>query len=159
MTDLAAVKGMLDRNAQLFEKVTAAVPTELWLSRPGDSSNHLTWITGHVVLHRGRISKLLGTNWSAPWESLFVRGATLEEDTKYPSPTELQRAWKDVSENLATSLANVSPETLSKPVNNPSPSLDGTVGGLVAFLCFHETYHVGQMGFLKKMLGCGQTVG
>jgi uncharacterized damage-inducible protein DinB len=159
MTDLTAVKGMLDRNAQLFEKVTTAVPTELWLSRPGDSSNHLTWITGHVVVHRARISKLLGSTWSAPWEALFVRGAALEESAKYPSPSELQQAWKQVSEGLATSLSNASPETLSKPLNNPSPSLDGTVGGLVAFLCFHETYHVGQMGFLKKLLGCGQTVG
>jgi len=159
MTDLTAVKGMLNTNAQLFEKVTNAIPSELWFSRPGDSSNHMAWITGHVVVHRARISKLLGSNWSAPWESLFVRGAALEENAKYPSPEQLQQAWKQVSENLATSLANVSEETLSKPVNTPSPSFDGTLGGLVAFLCFHETYHVGQMGFLKKMLGCGQTVG
>ncbi len=159
MTDLTAVKGMLDRNAQLFDKVTTADPSELWLSRPGDNSNHLTWITGHVVVHRGRICKLLGSNWSVPWESLFIRGAALEENAKYPSPGELQKAWKEVSENLATSLANASPEALSKPVNNPSPSLDGSIGGLVAFLCFHETYHVGQMGFMRKLLGCGQTVG
>lgn len=159
MTDLSTVKGMLDRNSQLFEKVVTAVPSELWLARPGDRSNHLTWITGHVVVHRGRISKLLGANWSAPWEGLFVRGAALGENSKYPSPTELQQAWRQVSETLSATLANAAPEALSKPVNNPSPSLDGTVGGLVAFLCFHETYHVGQMGFLKKLLGCGQTVG
>ncbi len=159
MTDLTAVKGMLDRNAQLFDKVTSAVPSELWLSRPADCSNHLTWITGHIVVHRARISKLLGVNWSARWEGLFVRGSALEADGKYPSPVDLQKAWKEVSENLATSLANPSPEALSKAANNPSPSLDGTVGGLVAFLCLHETYHIGQMGFLKKMLGCGQTVG
>ncbi len=159
MTDLTTVKGMLNVNAQLFDKVTTAVPAELWLSKPGDNSNHMTWVAGHVVVHRARISKLLGASWSAPWENLFVRGAKLEEDAQYPRPEEIQRAWKEVCEKLSASLANVSPETLSKTVASPSPSLDGTVGGLVAFLCFHETYHVGQLGFLKKMLGCGQTVG
>jgi hypothetical protein len=39
------------------------------------------------------------------------------------------------------------------------PSFDGKVSGLVAFLAFHETYHVGQVSYLKKWLGCVQTVG
>jgi hypothetical protein len=29
----------------------------------------------------------------------------------------------------------------------------------VTAMCFHETYHVGQMNYLRKLLGYGQTVG
>ena len=159
MTDLSAVKGMFEINSQLFEKISSAVPAELWLSRPGDDSNHMTWVAGHAVVHRAMVSKVLGSRWSAAWEGLFKRGEKVHAGTKYPTPQELQQAWKEVSEQLRASLTVASAEALSKPVPSPSPSLDGTVGGLVAFLCLHETYHVGQMSFLRKMLVCGQTVG
>jgi hypothetical protein len=38
------------------------------------------------------------------------------------------------------------------------PSFDLKVSGLVAFLAFHETHYVGQVSFLRKWLGYGQTV-
>jgi uncharacterized damage-inducible protein DinB len=159
MTELSAVKGMFEINSQLFEKISSAVPAELWLSRPGDDSNHMTWVAGHAVVHLAMVTKMLGTPWTTPWEGLFKRGEKVQESAQYPTPLELQQAWKEVTERLRKALEDASAETLSRPIQAPSPSLDGTVGGLVAFLCLHETYHVGQMGFLRKMLGCGQTVG
>jgi len=33
------------------------------------------------------------------------------------------------------------------------PQGDETLRGMVAFLVFHEAYHVGQIGYLKKQLG------
>jgi len=48
---------------------------------------------------------------------------------------------------------------LSAKVPQGRASLDGTVGGSLALLCFHETFHVGQMSYLRKWLGYGQAVG
>jgi uncharacterized damage-inducible protein DinB len=42
---------------------------------------------------------------------------------------------------------------------SPSPSFDGTVGGMVSFLAMHETYHVGQAVYLRRLLGHGRVVG
>jgi len=158
-TSFSMIPSLFKRNAQLFEKATQGIPPERWLARPSSDSNHLLWIAGHVVVHRAIILKLLGVEWSAPWAKLFARGAKLVAPEQYPGAGEIQRAWNDVSQNLSTSLANVSAEVLAKPAPKESPSFDQTVGGQIAFLGFHETYHVGQMSYLRKWLGYGQVVG
>ena len=48
---------------------------------------------------------------------------------------------------------------LAKPAPKGPPSFDGKISGLVAFLAFHEAYHVGQVTYLRKWLGYGQSVG
>ncbi len=156
---LALVEGMLKANAQIFQKTIDGIPAEQWLTQPEDGSNHMMWIAGHIVVHRAMISKMLGAEWSAPWEKLFVRGAKLVPAGEYPNPIEIRQAWKEVSEKLTDVLAEASADALGKPIPQGKPSLDGTIGGTVGFLCLHETYHVGQMGYLRKWLGHGQAVG
>ena len=158
-TDLSTIISMFKTNAQLFEKATQGIPPEKWLTRPGDDSNHLMWIAGHVVVHRAVILKLLGLEWPAPWKTLFFRGAKLAAPEQYPEAGEIQRAWNDVSQKLVAALANAPAEVLAKAAPKESPTFDRTVGGQIAFLCFHETYHVGQMCYLRKWLGYGQVVG
>jgi uncharacterized damage-inducible protein DinB len=157
--DFSIIKGMFKTNADIFEKVVQGVPTEQWLTQPADDSNHLTWVAGHVVIHRAIAAEMLGAQWSAPWRKLFVRGAKLVSPDQYPNPDELRRAWKEVSEKLAACLSTATEEDIAKPAPQGVPTMDGKVGGFVAFLCLHETFHVGQLSYLKKLLGHGQTVG
>jgi len=42
---------------------------------------------------------------------------------------------------------------LSAPPPGKLPSFDGKISGSVAFLAFHETYHVGQAAYLRTWLG------
>ena len=111
-----------------------------------------------MVVHRAKVLKLLGQEWSAPWEGLFARGAKLAAPGEYPGIAELTQAWDDVSARLASSLAGASPEALAEPVSK-GITLDGKISGQIAFLSFHEGYHVGQMAYLRKWLGFGQAVG
>jgi uncharacterized damage-inducible protein DinB len=158
-TDNSTLVSGLKTNSQLYKKATDGIPAEKWLIRPSDDSNHLLWIAGHIVAHRAIMSKLLGRQWSAPWETLFVRGAKLAAPEELPSVEEIQRAWGEVSEMLKTSLASAPAEVLARPVEKQVPSFDGTIGGSIAFLSLHETYHMGQMSYLRKWLGYGQVVG
>jgi uncharacterized damage-inducible protein DinB len=157
--DFALIESMLKTNTELFDKAVAGIPPEQWLTTPGDGSNHLTWLAGHIVVTRANIPKLLGREWSAPWEGLFKRGAQRVSPEQYPTAAEIQRAWKEVSHNLSNSLTTITADALKKPAPERAPSLDGTVGGLIAFLCLHESYHVGQASYLRKWLGHGQIVG
>ena len=157
--DLAMIASMFKANSQLFRKATQGVPPERWLAQPSEDSNHLLWIAGHLVVHRAKVPKLLGGEWSAPWQVLFARGTRPVTPEQYPGVDEIERAWAEVSEKLSTSLAGATAEVLAKPAPQKSPSFDGSVGGQIAFLCYHEAYHLGQMGFLRKWLGYGQLVG
>ncbi|MFZ0964082.1 MAG: DinB family protein [Terriglobia bacterium] len=157
-TDFFNIAGIFKTNTGLFKKTIQGIPPDRLLARPGDDSNHLLWIAGHVVVHRAKVLKLLGQEWSAPWEGLFARGAKLAAPGEYPGIAELTQVWDDVSARLASSLAGASPEALAEPVSK-GITLDGKISGQIAFLSLHEAYHVGQMAYLRKWLGFGQAVG
>ena len=158
-TDLATIQSMFKTNEDIFQRTIKDVPDEKWLTQAGDGSNHLLWITGHMLVARANVPRMLGQHWSAPWEPLFARGAKRVSSDQYPSPAALREAWHDVAEKMSTGFANADPETLSIPAKQGAPTLDGSVAGTIGFLCLHETYHVGQLGYLHKWLGCGQVVG
>ena len=157
--DISIIASTFKSNTQLFEKSTQGIPAEKWLARPSDHSNHLLWIAGHVVVHRALIPKLLGREWSAPWAKVFARGAKLAAPEQLPAVEEILRAWVEVSEMLTASLTSAAADVVAQPVKTQLPSFDGTIGGSIAFLSFHETYHMGQMSYLRKWLGYGQVVG
>lgn len=158
-SNLVYIQAMFKTNTDLVKSATEGIPAEHWLLKPGDSSNHLMWVAGHLTVSRGGVLRLLGSEWAVPWGSIFNRGAKLTAPDQYPGVEEIRSAWDDVSAQLLTSLTSAQAEVLAKPVAEGKPSFDGKVGGLVAFLAFHETYHVGQVSYLRKWLGYGQTVG
>jgi uncharacterized damage-inducible protein DinB len=116
------------------------------------------WIAGHLVVHRALVPKMLGEEWSAPWEALFIRGTKLAAPEQYPEVKEITRAWDEVSGKLSSALASASEEALAQPASK-GITLDGKISGKIAFLSLHESYHIGQMAYLRKWLGHGQTVG
>ena len=156
---LSNVQSMFKANTDIINKAIADVSTDDWFRQPGDDSNHLLWVLGHVVVHRGRTLNFLGTDWDTSWASLFARGAQRTDDETYPSVEELRNAWSQVSADLSHALRNASPETLADASPRGLPSFDGKLSGTVAFFAFHDTYHTGQISYLRKWLGYGQTVG
>jgi uncharacterized damage-inducible protein DinB len=157
-TDFTNIAGMFKANTDIVNKTIAAVDPEHWFKKPGDDSNHLTWMLGHLIVHRGHTLKALGVDYDNTWAELFARGAERTADSNYPSVEEIRNAWQRVSEELNAALKNPSADVLSQPVPK-GLTFDGKVSGSVAVLAFHDTYHVGQVSFLKKWLGFGQSVG
>ena len=157
-TDFFNIAGIFKTNTDLFKRTMQGVSPDRLFARPGNDSNHLMWIAGHVVVHRAMVLKILGQEWTASWEGLFVRGSKLMAPEHYPAIEEIMRTWDDVSGRLASSLAGLEPEALAQPVSR-GITLDGKISGKIAFLSLHESYHVGQMAYLRKWLGFGQAVG
>jgi hypothetical protein len=158
-TGFENIAGMYKANTDIVTKAIADVSLEDWVRKPGDDSNHLLWVFGHLVVHRGHALKLLGGQWDASWAQLFARGAQRVNDDEYPSTEELKTAWQQVSADLATALGNPPADRLANDAPPGFPSFDGKVSGNVAVLAFHDAYHAGQVSYLRKWLGYGQTVG
>lgn len=157
-TDFTNISGMFKFNTDIVNKAIAEVEPEHWFKKPGDDSNHLMWVMGHLVVHRARTLKTLGVEYDNPWATIFARGAERLADEEYPSTEEMREAWEQVSNRLSAALQNPTAEVLAKDPPK-GPTFDGKTSGSVAFLAFHDTYHVGQISYLRKWLGYGQTVG
>jgi hypothetical protein len=143
---LGNIAGTFSTNTGLVSKALAGIRDDEWGTRPGGESNPPAWVFGHLVYSRGLLLRLLGLEWTAAWERLVDRGTEPVETERYPA-------------RVAGTLENVTAEALAQPVANGLPSFDGKVAGAVALLGFHETYHVGQLGYLHKWLGHGRLVG
>jgi uncharacterized damage-inducible protein DinB len=153
------IKGIFRANTDIINKAIADVRDEDWFRKPGDDSNHLLWLLGHVVVHRGEVLKTLGIDWSLSWAPLFARGTEQKDDAQYPSIAEVREAWTDISEKLRAALREPAEDVLTKPAPQGPPSFDKKLSGTVAFFAFHDTYHTGQLSYVRKWLGYGQTIG
>ena len=158
-TNLTHIAGMFKMNTDLVNKTINEVNPESWFLKPGDESNHFMWVVGHIAWSRANVLKILNQPWNVASATLFERGAQLVPKDQYPGVEEMKRAWDDVSQKLLTVLANASVDHLGQEAIAGPPSFDGKVSGNIAFLAFHETYHVGQLNYLRKWLGFGQGVG
>lgn len=140
-------------NDFLVNTVKDLAPDE-WLKRVTVCSNHISWITGHLIWTRRAVLARLGTEWSRPWLGMFARGVKLDDTAVYPLPDELMNAWKEVGSVLCGALSSAPEELLSKAATSPGPpTADGKISGVIRFLAWHETYHIGQISLVTCMLG------
>jgi uncharacterized damage-inducible protein DinB len=158
-TELCTAANIYKRNQEFLAKAIDGLSEEQWQQRPGESSSCALWIVGHIVWARSRALQFIGYTWTQPWLNLFARGSKPADADQYPSAAELLDAWEDLCTSLPAALEEVHEDVLSKPVQQPSPSFDGTVGGMISFLAMHESYHVGQVVYLRRLLGHDKVVG
>ncbi len=131
---------------------------DLW-HRPTDQSNPLFWLLGHVVHTRGAALRILGDDFRTGWGDRFQRGASLQDRSAYPSFADIERFRVETRDRLASRLATVTDEYLAREASGHTPPTCKTVADQIAFLGLHEAYHVGQMAYLRKMLGHAGIVG
>jgi hypothetical protein len=158
-TSFSNISGIFKINTEVINRAIAGVKSEDWFRKPGDDSNHLMWLLGHLVVHRGEVLKNLGHGWDSSWASLFKPGSEHVAHAEYPSIEEMMDSWTKTSEQLRTALRESTEDVLAKPAPAGPPSFDKNLSGTVAFYAFHDAYHTGQVAFLRKWLGYGQTVG
>jgi uncharacterized damage-inducible protein DinB len=62
-------------------------------------------------------------------------------------------AWSESSARLKAAMESASAELLATPVTQGPPSADGKLSGVVNFMAYHETYHLGQLAYVRSLLG------
>ena len=141
--------------ARSFEKVT---DEEIW-HRPTDKSNPMLWIFGHMVNTRAAMLKMLGEPFDTGWGDLFDRGAGLHDPARYPAREAVQNVARDVNSRLYAKLASLTDGELASPATRSFTPAVKTVTDQIAFLVMHDTYHVGQLAYVRKAIGHTGVVG
>jgi uncharacterized damage-inducible protein DinB len=119
--------------------------------RPLDKANSVNWVAGHIASARYGVADSLGIKAKCPWGNLYDRGAEVADKAKYPSLQEIKTVWKDISAKIVKGLQEATEEQLSKEPEWQGPGMENSVRGVITFLSFHESYHMGQLGYLRKI--------
>src|SRR5262245_43596924 len=125
---------------------------DVW-RQPSGSGNPIGWILGHLTETRAGMLTEMGTAFDCGWSRAFQRGSMLQDRSGYPARAAIEAAWKATHGAMRDAFANVAADQLTRPVSRrPVPGVE-TLADLIAFCGFHESYHVGQVGFIRKQLG------
>src|SRR5262249_44856015 len=141
---------LFDLNHLTLKQNTAGLCHEDSLIQPQPEGNCLNWVLGHIVAGRNEALRLLGKTpiWSEAETNLYKRGSSPITGSNRAEPLEKLLADLDLSQELLIEeLNNISQEGLS------APARDKTVGEYLAILHFHEAYHAGQIGLLRRLAG------
>ncbi len=115
--------------------------------------NPIAWLLGHVTHSRQQLLALLGAPWDSGLGAAFKRGAPLQGAPSYPSVSAIAAAWAATHHRMRDAFAAVTDERLLEPAAGVSIPGTKTVADVISFLALHESYHVGQMGYVRRALG------
>ena len=129
----------------------------LFIPEPG--GNCINWVLGHVISARGMMLLLTGAGapiFSEAEAAVFARGsAALKTGDQGVDLDRLKSALEESQKKLVPALQGLSDATLAAdvPEKLKRPPLMGTIGDALARLCYHEGYHNGQIGILRRLAG------
>jgi uncharacterized protein YndB with AHSA1/START domain/uncharacterized damage-inducible protein DinB len=132
-------------------------PEDLW-KRPTPQTNSMLWVFAHMAAVRGRLLNLLGDNYD-PGLGAFGRGAEVQDPATYPSRDQINEASREVNARLFAKLATLTEADLAREASGPLPPNVRTVADRLAFMAMHDSYHVGQLAYVRKALGLAGVVG
>lgn len=126
------------------------------LVQPRPGGNCLNWVVGHLLSVYNGLLPLLSQEPVLGDGALdhYVRGAPpIRDRAEALDFQQLMTAWKQAVERIDAGLAELSPETLDRPVGSPTGNPDETVRSLLTTVMFHQAYHAGQTAVLRRIAG------
>ena len=127
------------------------VTDEEALRQPRPGGNCLNWTVGHIVASRNGVLHALGHElaWTPEEAARYKRGSAPITGPGEGKP--LHQLVLDLDRSHQRIQAGLGAKTeadLAKPYSDKQ-----TIGEWIAFLHFHEAYHVGQTGLLRRIAG------
>ena len=140
----------LEYTAYSLEKNLEGTTHEESLVQPGKNGNCINWVVGHIVHHRNIMHRLVGLEpvWTAKTQERYVRGSNpVISDSGIETLSTLLTMYQASQAVLAARLCDVTSKELAQETNEDPLAMK------LAGLVFHESYHVGQLGVIRRVLG------
>lgn len=144
-------------SSRVLERNLEGVSHEESLINPQPGGSCLNWVLGHLTRARNQALALFGQSPMFPNEEFDTYddngGKPFRPETAIPFD-ELKRRYQALQEPLLKGVNGLDPEAMDRPAPfSPTSNPKETVGSLLASFAFHEAYHVGQTGILRRVVG------
>jgi uncharacterized damage-inducible protein DinB len=126
------------------------------LVQPQPAGNCINWVVAHILAVRDQMFALVGLEPVLGDRGLRYRRSSqpVREGEDALPFEELLQALGRSQERLEAKLASLTTEQLAASFDGARlPGRPTNVGDMLAFFHFHESYHVGQVGLLRRVAG------
>ena len=117
-------------------------------SRDGEGPS-IAWIVGHLLHYRHFVMNLLGHDRVNPHGETFTQTAT--DGSAYPTVGELQEQWEALRSDFQAALMSQTEEDWD--ASGTGAHDERSLRDQVIFFAWHEGYHMGALGALRKDMG------
>jgi hypothetical protein len=157
---------VIENNHRMALKALEGVSPEQALQSATPGGTHILWLAGHlawaldelVVQGFGRKPSML----PADWGKLFAMGTkTTPNAADYPPFADVRAHLEKVAQAAREQLQSWTDDTLNRPLPDDYRAKDffGTHRGFLRAFSFHDAYHIGQIGLLRRIAGAPSVFG
>jgi len=117
----------------------------------GGAGPSIAWTIGHLCHYKVKVLELLGQ----PRENAFAAQfdhTPASDGSDYPSLADLAASFSALNGDLCTALAS-SVDRLDAPMPGAGPHDEKRILDTVLFLTWHEAYHIGAIGAIRREQG------
>jgi len=141
--DIEIVKIQLSSNYKVISMNIEGITNEEAMIFPDGEANCLNWVLGHLIYIRNPLLNILGEEpvWDSEKFSCYNRGEIpLERKDEFVCFDELKSYLKESQDKLEVKLDRIE--------NFNTEQIKD-----ISTLLFHEIYHSGQLGYIRRVLG------
>ncbi len=134
----------------------AGLTHEQSLVTPEAGGNNLNWVVGHLITAYNGLLPAIGGEpvWSDEQAEPYKRGSEPLAPEKAMPFDRVLADFDTAHDRVVAGIAVLDDEALATPAPySPSNNPDETLGSLLQIVAFHQSYHVGQSGILRRVVG------
>ena len=150
---IAPLADMLKMNTRLYRNCLAGLTDEQAKVRPTGATNSAAFVAAHLVDSRYYLLSSIGGKGTSPLKGAKGGFNKIDDVESYPPLAEIQKAWTAAGKALKERFDAMKAAELDAPLDPGFPIDNQTLLGLLTFMTQHESYHLGQLGLLRKYAG------
>ena len=143
------IKSIYKRNLGVTERNLEGISNEDSRLDPEPAGNNINWTLGHILASRNHIMPALKQEpfWDEATAAPYMWGTEALAPDKGETLETLLETLAKSQDQIVAGLDALSEEELEEAFGK------GTVSKHLAFMAWHEAYHVGQLGLLRRLVG------
>ncbi len=123
---------------------------------PKPAGNPINWVVGHILISRDVILTAMSEKHVMKDEESvhYKRGAEVEDVNALIPLSKLIESFQLSQERLKAGLSRLGEKDINKPGGSGENDRNqSSLADQLSFIQFHETYHIGQTGLLRRLVG------
>ncbi len=157
LSEVEVLRQQARASQRVVEINLQGVTHEEGLIQPSPGGNCLNWVLGHLIWAYNGALPLLGQEPVMDKDAVkrYARGSSpITDPAEALDLQALLDGWKEASKRMDAGLAGLTQEVLDRPApNSPTGNPNETVRTLLTTVAFHQAYHAGQAGILRRLVG------
>ena len=159
MSEISTLRAHFELTCTVMNAAVADTTHAESLRTPVKDLNGMNWVLGHVTHVNAGILELLGAPGDPSSHSLrrYAPGMRpINDPADLLDFNTLRNALREQGPLLDSALSGATEELLA---SSPPEGFDGELRNFLHFIGFHQAYHAGQLGFLRRALGYSRAFG